>query len=58
MRTSEPGLAQSFNQLTDDYPDLSGFEVFVAGPEGSVALSRDALNRSHLPDMQLYTEVC
>ncbi len=58
VRTSERGLAQSFNQLTDDYPDLSGFEVFVAGPEGSVALSRDALNRSHLPDTQLYTEVC
>lgn len=50
-------LSRQLNRIVEDYCDLSGFDVFVAGPEGSVDITRRFLSERDLPDIRLRSEI-
>lgn len=47
--------APVWNRLAQDHPDLSGFDVYVAGPEPFVKTARQRLTELGLPEDQLAT---
>ncbi len=51
------GLERQLQQVTNDYSDLSGFDVFVAGPERGVDVTRRFLCEHDLPEIRLRSEV-
>ncbi|KAG9605876.1 hypothetical protein KCV01_g5905, partial [Aureobasidium melanogenum] len=40
--------------LLADYPDLSGFDLYMSGPPGMIQLGREAFAAAGLPDDRLY----
>jgi CDP-4-dehydro-6-deoxyglucose reductase len=51
--TTKPAVA--FKQVFIDHADLSGFDVYVAGPESFLKAAKKFLHESKLPENQLVT---
>ena len=47
--------AAALKQVVKDHPDLSGFDVYVAGPETFLKVAKKILREGNLPENQLVT---
>jgi CDP-4-dehydro-6-deoxyglucose reductase len=50
----ETQLKQALNQVVEDYPDLNGFEVYIAGTDSFVTVAQALLRQHHLPDSRCH----
>jgi CDP-4-dehydro-6-deoxyglucose reductase len=49
-------LTQALKQITMDHPDLSGFDIYAAGPEDFLASVKKYLRDNDFPENQLITD--
>lgn len=50
-------IPQSLQKLLEKHPDLSGFDIYLSGPEIFVAKAREWLSRHSFPETQLVSSV-
>ena len=49
-------VTEHLKHISDDYPELSAFDIYACGPQSVIDALKDYLNQNHFPDNQLFTE--
>lgn len=57
LKTDKEHLEYALKRMLEDHPDLSGFEVYLAGVESFVHLAKAIFSKYHLPESQLHVGI-
>ncbi|MEE9343742.1 MAG: 2Fe-2S iron-sulfur cluster-binding protein [Gammaproteobacteria bacterium] len=56
LNQAQNALVQAASRVTDDHPDLSGFDVYITGPQAAMQVARHWLLAHGLIEQQLFID--